>query len=274
MITQNLHTHTTYCDGKNTIREMVQAAENCGLKTIGFSSHSHCGFSIDKSQIKEKDIDAYFAETAKCKEDFKNKIDIFAGFEYEATHNETGRPVIDRRCDFTIGSVHLLHKNGKTFTVDSSAEEFKTACEYFGGLRNFVEAYYNELVDFSKTTDFTIVGHFDLITKFTEKGIADFTHNRWYGDVSTWALEELIKDGKIFEINTGAMARQYRSTPYPEHRLLNTLIHSKTPLVVSSDAHKAETIDYAFKKTEESLQSLGLKKIEYSNVIKEAWLLS
>ena len=37
---QDLHTHTTYCDGQHTTEEMVLAAINKGMKRIGFSGHS------------------------------------------------------------------------------------------------------------------------------------------------------------------------------------------------------------------------------------------
>ena len=36
---QNLHTHTTFCDGKNTPEEMVRAALSLGMDSLGFSGH-------------------------------------------------------------------------------------------------------------------------------------------------------------------------------------------------------------------------------------------
>ena len=36
---RNLHTHSTFCDGKNTPEEMVRAAIAKGFDAIGFSSH-------------------------------------------------------------------------------------------------------------------------------------------------------------------------------------------------------------------------------------------
>lgn len=44
---KNFHTHTTYCDGKNTAEEMILAAVNQGFTALGFSGHSHT--SIDPS---------------------------------------------------------------------------------------------------------------------------------------------------------------------------------------------------------------------------------
>ena len=57
----NLHTHCTFCDGKNTIEEMIQAAIAAGLDSIGFSSHSPTGYNLDDCQLK--DVEGY-----SCKE--------------------------------------------------------------------------------------------------------------------------------------------------------------------------------------------------------------
>ena len=39
---QNLHTHTLYCDGKDSVEEMVRAAIDKGFTTLGFSGHGNC----------------------------------------------------------------------------------------------------------------------------------------------------------------------------------------------------------------------------------------
>ena len=36
----NYHTHTIWCDGKNTVEEMILSAMEKGFDAIGFSSHS------------------------------------------------------------------------------------------------------------------------------------------------------------------------------------------------------------------------------------------
>ena len=41
MIKQNLHTHCTYCDGKDMPEEMILTAIDKGFDSIGFSSHSY-----------------------------------------------------------------------------------------------------------------------------------------------------------------------------------------------------------------------------------------
>ena len=44
MFPSTVHTHTTYCDGKNTPEQMIQSAIRQGLSVIGFSGHSYVPF--------------------------------------------------------------------------------------------------------------------------------------------------------------------------------------------------------------------------------------
>ena len=41
---QNLHTHSTYCDGKSTIKEMIRSALLRDFEVLGFSGHSFTDF--------------------------------------------------------------------------------------------------------------------------------------------------------------------------------------------------------------------------------------
>ena len=40
----NLHSHTTFCDGKNSAEEMVVSAIDHGFDVFGFSGHSYTPF--------------------------------------------------------------------------------------------------------------------------------------------------------------------------------------------------------------------------------------
>ena len=53
MIWQDLHVHTTYCDGKNTPEEMVLAAIDKGLVRLGFSGHAYQSFDQEPSMSIE-----------------------------------------------------------------------------------------------------------------------------------------------------------------------------------------------------------------------------
>lgn len=74
-------------------------------------------------------------------------------------------------------------------------------------------------------------------------------------------MERLNAAGKIFEINTGAISRGYRSTPYPAPELLRHLNAIGGRITVSSDAHSAAAICCAFDKAEALAQSCGFTEL-------------
>ena len=58
----NLHTHTTYCDGKSTPEQIVLSAIKHGFDSIGFSGHGYTDFDPSKSTRR---ISAYISALKK-----------------------------------------------------------------------------------------------------------------------------------------------------------------------------------------------------------------
>ena len=50
---QNLHTHTTFCDGVDECEAIVQKALEIGFTAIGFSGHSYMYYAPDHSMSLE-----------------------------------------------------------------------------------------------------------------------------------------------------------------------------------------------------------------------------
>ena len=66
MIKTNFHTHTEFCDAKNTAEEMVIAAIKKEISILGFSSHAIFPFSSEW-HIKPEQYSAYINETKRLK---------------------------------------------------------------------------------------------------------------------------------------------------------------------------------------------------------------
>ena len=77
----NLHTHTTYCDGKSTAEETVRFAIDAGFKSLGFSGH---GYTPSDLRYCMKDVDGYIAEITALKEKYRDKIEIYLGTEEDS----------------------------------------------------------------------------------------------------------------------------------------------------------------------------------------------
>lgn len=82
MIKTNFHTHTIYCDGKDTPEALVISAIEKGFSAIGFSGHSY--FEIDKSYSMNAESEKmYFSDILSLKSKYKDKIEIFCGIEQD-----------------------------------------------------------------------------------------------------------------------------------------------------------------------------------------------
>ena len=63
---QNLHTHSLYCDGKNSIREMIETAIAKKFDILGFSGHGW--LPIDSASMSVENTRKYIAEVNAMKE--------------------------------------------------------------------------------------------------------------------------------------------------------------------------------------------------------------
>lgn len=250
----NFHTHTNYCDGKESPEELVKAALNKGFFALGFSSHSYT--EMDKSfALSPQKAEKYRAEIAELKEKYKGKIELYCGIEQDYFSDE---PTF--AYDYVIGSVHYVLKNGEYIAVDDTAEIVKNAVNrlYGGDFDALAEDYFALVAKVPEKTNADIIGHFDLVSKFSEKN--------GYGESSRFlvaaenAVKSLIPYGLPFEINTGAMARGVRTIPYPSPEILKMIKKHGGEIMLSSDCHDKNYLDFAFKETADLARNIGFTR--------------
>ena len=235
----DLHMHTTWSDGKNTPEEMIEEAIRLGLETVGISDHSSgdpCGMTLEQSV-------EYRAEIARLKEKYAGQIRVLCGLERDYMTDDFAD------YDYTIGSVHWLRMpDGHRISIDWTPEKLREGAEkYFGGdFYALAEAYYATVAKVVEVTKCDIIGHFDLVTKFIEVDPAFDTRDPRYIKAWKQAADTLLKTGKPFEVNTGAMSRGYRSEPYPAKDIRDYIRAHGGKLIMSSDAHSKENITYGF----------------------------
>ena len=104
-----------------------------------------------------------------------------------------------------------------------------------------------------------MIGHFDLITKFNEAERFFDPQDPRYRQAALTALEALAPGGKLLEINTGAMARGYRQTPYPAAFLLRAWRELGGRILISSDCHHRDYLTYGFPQAVELAKSCGFR---------------
>ena len=246
MINKDLHAHTTYCDGADSPERMVEAAIEKGLKTFGISGHSYTSFDTSYCMSREA-VPRYIAEMRWIRAKYFDRIHVLCGVEQDY-YSEYPTDEFD----YVIGSVHYLKLGEDYVPVDESPEILRAAADkYFGGdVYALCEEYYRTVAGAAERTGCDIIGHFDLITKFIEREpLFDTSHPRY---VAAWqaAADKLLEAGVPFEINTGAISRGLRSEPYPAADIRAYIKERGGSFVLSSDAHKAENIAYAFESFE------------------------
>ncbi len=250
----NFHTHTTFCDGKNTPEEIIIAAIDKGFSAIGFSGHGHTDFDL---RYCMKDTEAYIAEINALKEKYKGKIQVYLGIEEDAFS-----PVDRSRFDYIIGSSHYFNINEKYLPIDSNYDYFKKCLDAFEhNILLLAEAYYSNFCKYIKSRKPDIIGHFDLITKFDELDASLFFANDEYNRIAERYISSIADTGCIFEFNTGAISRGLRTTAYPNENLLHIIKKHDGKLILSSDSHIIDTLDFGFDEAKKYLKDIGFRSL-------------
>ncbi len=240
---QDLHTHSLLDDGKANLSQMVYAAMGKGLSAIGFSGHSPLDedWTMDASSLPK-----YLEEAKQLKEKNREKIEIFCGIEYDLRSQMDLSPF-----DYVIGSLHATVCPAGAFDADNTPALAKAGIDkYFDGdCDAAAEGFFAQYQAMADHPQIDIVGHFDILTKFDEQAGLYHANSPRYLQAACAAMETLVRAGKIFEVNSGAMSRGYRTAPYPAKRLLLSLREMHGKILLSSDAHSPEGIGYALEKS-------------------------
>ena len=253
----SLHNHTTFCDGTDSMEDFVRYVMEDGAEAIGFSGHSHLAF--DESWCMTKALEeAYNAEIDRLRLVYGDRIRIYRGIEADwyGDSDLSGY-------DYVIGSVHEVLKGGEYLEVDHRKDITAENVEkYYGGdYLQYAADYYRVAAEAAKDPRTDIVGHFDLVAKFNGDGFMFDEGSKAYLDLALGALEEILPYDKIFEMNTGAMSRGYRTTPYVGEGILQYMYAHHVRMTVSADAHHKEDYLFAFPQTLGILRNAGYKEV-------------
>ncbi len=252
---QNLHTHSSYCDGMDTPERMLLIAKEKGFQSIGFSGHSYMYYAPSHSMTMAG-TQLYKQEIAYLKKQYGREMDIFCGLEVDmfSQIDLTGY-------DYLIGSVHYLQIGDQIVGFDRSAQIVQDIIKRFfnsDGLA-YAKAYYKTLAQLPEYGNFDIIGHFDLITKHMEKEFLFDTTSKEYRWAAIEAAEALSGKIPCFEVNTGAISRGFRTTPYPDKFLLREMKRLGYGAVISSDCHDARKVDCYFPQARQLLRECGFE---------------
>ena len=233
----SVHVHSKLCDGKNTLDELAVTAWKAGLKTLGFTGHSHTPCDIEYCMTKSRTA-LYRAQVAKLKERYAGKMDILCGLEWDLNSDDDPAAY-----DYTIGSAHYVRgpKTGRYYEIDFRPADL-AACiqdDFDGDGLAVVEAYFRNVEQVVAHKP-TILGHFDLIKKIN-RGNKFFDEGApRYEAAANAALDAAAAARCVLEVNTSGL-RQKIGRTLPDLPLLRRYRELGGRLVtLGSDAHRPD----------------------------------
>ena len=250
----SVHCHSTLCDGKNTLQEMAGAACAQGLTTLGFSGHSYTKPDREYCMTPGRTAQ-YRATIAKLKNEYRGKVDILCGIEWDLLSEGTPKGF-----DYWIGSAHHLYgKNtGKYYEIDFRPEDLRDCInnDFDGDPLAAVEAYFAEVEKIAaKKPD--ILGHIDLVKKLNADGSFFDEESPRYKAAALKALQAARENDCILEVNTGGVYRGYRKDFYPGAWLLGEWNKLGGRVIITADAHDTAALTFGFDEAAAAIKAAG-----------------
>ncbi len=272
MIQANYHTHCTFDDGHNTMEEVVLQAIALGFDALGFSCHTP-GTLQDQWHMAIEQFPAYLKEIETLKSRYGNQIQLYAGLEMEYLDDtqEFVGSTLTEKLDYTIGAVHVMkhHASGRYLSVDGPIEDFETllADNFNNDAKAFISYYFELQIQMIRSCSFDILAHCDLPKKRNHNNRYFDPSEKWYQKAARRMLEEAAAHNQRLELNTGAIARGILQEPYPSPSMLQWCSELNIPLVLNSDAHKKEHLNYYFTEAKELLKACNYHHLDvlYNN---------
>lgn len=248
------HVHTTFCDGKTPAPDMARAACALGFVSLGFSSHApqtfDPGYCVDPAQEE-----AYKTQIRALQREYQGRMAIYLGIERDLLSCADPGAY-----DYFIASVHYFTKpDGHHCGIDATPEALKAYVDaYCGGSGlEMAKRYFTMLRDYVVETNPPIIGHFDLVRKNNAVLRLYDEDDPAYRNMALDALRAMRNTDALLEVNTGAMARGYLTTPYPAPFLLKAWKEWGGEVILNSDCHNMLYLDMGYDQAEALLISLG-----------------
>jgi histidinol-phosphatase (PHP family) len=244
------HMHTPLCKHAwGEPEEYAAQGVQAGLKGIIFTCHCPMpdGF-WPTVRMADSEFDTYLAMVDRTAKAFKGKLDVRLGLESEYFPGMEGWiEKLHQRADFDyiLGAVHWQARD--------YLAKFET-----GTIEAFRKSYFNHLAVSAETGLYDCLAHPDLVKNYHP--------DSWClaivkGSIAT-ALDRIAATGVAMELNTSGLNKSY-SEMNPGMEMLRMMADRNIPIVVSSDAHRAQRVGEHFMTALSHLQEAGYDQVSY-----------
>jgi len=245
----DLHNHTRLCNhATGTVAEYVEAAIECKIEYFGFSDHAPMHYD-PAYRMRFEQMELYESWVKEAQEQYDSKITVLLGYEVDFLPGYMDDAVLNRACDYLIGSVHFIDDWG----FDNP--EFIGRYE---GLNSddIYRRYFSLIEAMSLSGKFDIVGHIDLLKVFKFLPTQDIRL------LAQGALNAIKKANMSVEINVAGY-RKPIGEAYPSPLLMEQIAEMGIPITFGSDAHCIEQVGLYNEEAESLARSVGYDKCAF-----------
>ncbi|MDO4501847.1 MAG: histidinol-phosphatase HisJ family protein [Coriobacteriia bacterium] len=250
-----MHSHTGYvAHGRGTVDELVRAAVDAGLSTLGITEHNWLSERIDPTHwvgMERPRVSDYLADIARAREQYP-QITLVAGMEMDYLGSAEDR-IIDPAelapFDYLLGSVHYV--DGWAMYSSKEADKWGDQEHVDALWRRYFEVWCEAA---SGPMPYTVMSHPDLVKK----------HGRYASfDVAPLyeqAAEAARAGERMVEVNTsGDLYVCGQVFPAPD--LLRQFCRAGVPCTVGTDAHCAQNVARNVQQAYEYMYEAGYRQV-------------
>ncbi len=251
----NFHTHTYRCNhAAGEDREYVEAAIQAGYKVLGFSDHCPNVYPdgyVSDIRMKLSEIDGYFDSLTSLRDEYKNDIKIYIGYENEYIPEllyEQDKILSEYPIDFLIQGQHSIRQeNYSPYTGIETLD------------KDILYSYTKLAVNGIKSGRYLYLAHPDLINF---KG-----DSKMYEECAHKICKTLKEYDKPYEFN---MLGYWQKRHYPVEAFIDIASEYKLKAIIGTDAHDPGEL----LKTREREKATSLLKEKGFEIIEYDYLLS
>ncbi len=243
----NYHIHTTGSDGKLRPEDWIKLAIKKKFDILGITDHYTIpkGFRKPNNEMYSYYSEKHYKKLIELRNKYKDKIKIFVNVEFdwfEEYKDWLKKEATRRRYDLRYISVHYIKTKKEYIPLDWTEEGFQDMIKSFGTVKKLVKWYYSSLRKAINLGCFDVVAHLDIV-KIWNKNKKYFSgKENWYKLEIQKTLKLIKKKNMKLDLNISGF-RKPCAEQYPSKDILEEAKKMKIPLLVGTDAHKAEELE-------------------------------
>jgi histidinol-phosphatase (PHP family) len=248
------------------LESLIQAYIRKGFAWVGITEHmpptddqflypEERSDGLDAAKMRTR-FAAYFSEARRLQQVYAGRLEIFVGFETEATSGsfDLARTLADEHGpDYLVGGVHHVDD----IPIDYDEKTYGRAVQSAGSIDKLYCRYFDLQHDMIQRIKPAVVAHFDLIRIYDR----DYRTRLAASEVRkriTRNLELIARHDLILDFNVAAL-RKGAAEPYLSRTILKQALAMGISVVPADDAHGVETVGACIDEGIAILEELGVK---------------